>query len=245
MHLSQIECRHKLFGTAFAIIKEFRCPCAVDIVKYKPVCMSQKYPIAEPRGCYLVTLNTIDRVDLFIRPFFKQIIVESLNYFIEKKGLSVYGWCLMTNHLHLIVQPRDGFELSALISDFKAFTAKIILEDLNADSDIRRTWIMKKIREAALFDKLDVWENSDHPVRVNAEEKENINEHLKLIHNNPVRNKIVASPQDYLHSSARNYAGLKGLVNIQHPKEKNEPDVSIYKIPAHNPVSKSSEYFSY
>ena len=52
----------------------------------------------------------------------------------------------------------------ALISDFKAFTAKIILEDLNADSDIRRTWIMKKIREAALFDKLEVWENSDHPV---------------------------------------------------------------------------------
>ena len=204
--------------------------------------MIQRYPIAEPRGCYLLTLNTIDRVDLFIRPFFKQIIVESLNYFIEKKGLIVYGWCLMTNHLHLIVQPQDGFEFSALISDFKAFTAKIILEDLNVDSDIRRTWIIKKIREAALFDKLEVWENSDHPVQV---KEENIDEHLKQIHNNPVRSKIVVSPQDYLHSSARNYAGLEGLVNIQHPKEKNEPDVSVYKIPAHTAVPKSSEYFSY
>jgi putative transposase len=214
-------------------------------VKHKPVFMTQKYPIAEPQGCYLLTLNTIDRVDIFIRPFFKQIIVESLNYFIEKKGLVVYGWCLMTNHLHLIAEPKDGFDLSALINDFKAFTAKIILEDLNTESDIRRSWIMKRIKEAALFDKLEVWENSDHPIQVDANERESVSECLKQIHNNPVRNKIVALPQDYLHSSARNYVGLKGLVNIQQPKPKNEAEVSTYKIPAHNVVPKNSEYFSY
>ena len=207
--------------------------------------MIQKYPIVEPQGCYSLTLNTIDRVDIFIRPFFKQIVVESLNYFIEKKGLIVYGWCLMTNHLHLLVRPKDGFDLPAIISDFKAFTAKIILADLNADSDIRRTWIMKKIREAALFDKLAVWENADHAVRVSAEENE-INEYLQQIHNNPVRNKIVALPHDYLHSSSRNYAGLTGLVNIEHPQQSNELEASIYKIPAHNsPAPTGSEYFSY
>ena len=47
--------------------------------------MTYKYPIAEPQGCYLLTLNTIDRVDLFIRPFFKQIIVESLKLFYRKE----------------------------------------------------------------------------------------------------------------------------------------------------------------
>ena len=207
--------------------------------------MTQEYPIAEPRGCYLLTLNTIDRVDIFIRPFFKQIIVESLNYFIEKKGLIVYGWCLMTNHLHLIVEAKDGFDLSRLITDFKAFTGKIILQDLNADSDIRRNWIIKKIREAALFDKLEVWENADHPIPVNLEEKEDINLQLKQIHNNPVRNKIVASPQDYLHSSARNYAGLEGLVNIEQPEQRDETAIPILKIPAHNAFPKGSEYFSY
>lgn len=207
--------------------------------------MTEKYPIVEPQGCYSLTLNAIDRVDIFIRPFFKQIIVESLNYFIEKKGLIVYGWCLMTNHLHLFVKPKDGLDLSTIISDFKAFTAKIILEDLNTEPEIRRAWIMKRIREAALFDKLEVWENSDHPVHIDTDQKENIDEHLKQIHNNPVRNKIVAMPQDYLHSSARNYAGLNGLVNIEYPKQKNEADVAIYKIPAHNSIPKNSEYFSY
>src|SRR6185295_1681973 len=157
--------------------------------------MTKKYPIIEPQGYYSLTLNTIDRVDIFIRPFFKQIIVESLNYFIEKKGLIVYGWCLMTNHLHLLVQTKDRFDLPTITSDFKSFTAKIILEDLNTEPEIRRAWIMKKIREAALFDKLEVWENSDHPIHIDTEEKENINEHLKQIHNNPVRNRIVAFPQ--------------------------------------------------
>src|ERR1700741_4016401 len=109
--------------------------------------MTQKYPIVEPQGCYSLTLNTIDRIDIFIRPFFKQIIVESLNYFIEKKGLIVYGRCLMTNPLHLLVEPKDGLDLSTIISDFKAFTAKIILEDLNTESEIRRAWLMKRIRE--------------------------------------------------------------------------------------------------
>lgn len=208
--------------------------------------MTQKYPIVEPRGCYSLTLNTIDRVDIFVRPFFKQIVVESLNYFIEKKGLVVYGWCLMTNHLHLIVDTKDSFNLPDVVSDFKTFTAKIILEDLNTESDIRRDWIMKKIREAALFDKLDVWENSDHPVPVRADESEDIEEYLKQIHNNPVRNKIVELPEDYLHSSARNYAGLKGLVNIEIPKEKSELEVPVYKIPARGAtVAKGSEYFSY
>ena len=221
-------------------------PGGVDIVNYKPVCMTQKYPIVEPQGYYSLTLNTIDRVDIFIRPFFRQIIVESLNYFIEKKGLIVYGWCLMTNHLHLIVRAKEGLDLQDLVRDFKTFTAKIILEDLNAESDIRREWIMKKIREAALFDKLEVWENADHPVQISAGENGDVHEYLKQIHNNPVRNKIVESPQDYLHSSARIYAGLKGLVNIQTPRQENEEDVSIYKIPLHNAtVPKGSEYFSY
>jgi REP-associated tyrosine transposase len=220
-------------------------PGGVSIVNINLFCMTQKYPIVEPRNYYSLTLNTIDRVDIFIRPFFKQIIVESLNYFIEKKGLVVYGWCLMTNHLHLIVRAKDEGDVPRLIRDFKTFTAKIILEDLNTESDMRREWIMKKIREAALFDKLDVWENADHPVQISGENDE-IYEYLKEIHNNPVRNKIVESPHDYLHSSARNYAGLKGLVNIQNPMQKNEADVSIYRIPVHNsPIAKGSEYFSY
>jgi len=44
-----------------------------------------------------------------------------------------------------------------------------------------------------------------------------MNEQLEHIHNNPVREKIVSTAEDYLHSSARDYAGIKGLVNVSIP----------------------------
>ena len=37
---------------------------------------------------------------------------------------------------------------------------------------------------------------------------------LDYIHENPVRAEIVANPVDYLYNSARDYAGEKGLVDI-------------------------------
>jgi len=41
------------------------------------------------------------------------------------------------------------------------------------------------------------------------------NQKLDYIHNNPVRAGIVENPEDYLYSSARNYAGLKAMVEIE------------------------------
>ena len=37
---------------------------------------------------------------------------------------------------------------------------------------------------------------------------------VNYIHNNPVKQEIVERPEDYLYSSARNYAGLKGLLDV-------------------------------
>jgi hypothetical protein len=42
-----------------------------------------------------------------------------------------------------------------------------------------------------------------------------LDEKMNYIHNNPVRAELVANPEDYLYSSARDYAGEKGLINIE------------------------------
>ena len=47
---------------------------------------------------------------------------------------------------------------------------------------------------------------------------------LDYIHRNPVRDRIVMLPEDYLYSSASDYAGIKGLVNVQLITEKQEVD---------------------
>jgi len=38
---------------------------------------------------------------------------------------------------------------------------------------------------------------------------------LDYIHNNPVVAEIVERPEEYLYSSARDYIGIKGLLNIE------------------------------
>jgi putative transposase len=138
----------------------------------------------------------------------------------------------MTNHLHLVVQARRGFDLFVIINDLKTFTAKIILEDIDAESEVRRNWIVEKFKEAALFNHLQVWQTSDHPVRINLE-KNSIDEYLQYIHDNPVRNKIVIASQDYLYSSARNHIGIKGLVNIELSDQKNETGFMLHHTPTY------------
>ncbi|HEV8284002.1 MAG TPA: transposase [Chitinophagaceae bacterium] len=175
--------------------------------------------IIEQHACYYLTFNVVDWIDIFIRPVFKQIIVESLNHFIEKKGLTVHAWCLMSNHLHLIAQAKEGFSLSLLANEFKKFTTKIILEDIDAELEVRRNWIMKKFKEAStslkLIDKFHVWQTPTNSVYIDLQNFDLVNEHLEYIHSNPVRDRIVTRAEDYLHSSARDYIGIKGLVNIR------------------------------
>jgi REP element-mobilizing transposase RayT len=188
----------------------------------------------EQRTCHYLTFNVVDWIDIFVRPVFKQIIVESLNHFIGKKGLTVYAWCLMSNHLHLLAQTRNGFGLSLLADEFKKFTTKIILEDIDAEPEVRRNWVMKKFEEASkamkLLDKFQVWQIPVNSVYIDLNDADVFNEYIDYIHNNPVRDRIVIHAEDYLHSSARDYIGIKGLVNVSVPDEAAESGFIVRHI---------------
>ena len=58
-----------------------------------------------PGYAYYLTLTIEEWID--VRPIYKHIIVDSLNYCIANKGLEVYCWCLMSNHLHIIAGAKE------------------------------------------------------------------------------------------------------------------------------------------
>ncbi len=76
-----------------------------------------------PDYLYFVTLTIVEWIDVFSRPAYKHIIIDSLNFCITNKGLKVYGWCLMSIHLHMISSGSEGNNLSDIIRDFKKFSA--------------------------------------------------------------------------------------------------------------------------
>ncbi len=88
---------------------------------------SEDYAIADQNAVYFLTFTIVDWVDIFTRSCYRMIVVDSLNYCIESKGLTIYAWCLMSNHIHLVAKANDGFRLSDIIRDFKKLLQKELL----------------------------------------------------------------------------------------------------------------------
>jgi putative transposase len=180
--------------------------------------MASEHIFHEKQTSYFLTFNTVDWVDVFIRPVYKQIIVHSLNHFIDHKGLTVYSWCLMTNHLHLLAQAKETCVVAEIEKEFKSFTTRKILEAIDTEHPIRKKWMLERFENFSnmlgMMKKYQVWQTSSNPIFMDVTKKEMLLEYVDHIHNNPVRDRIVDTACDYLYSSARDYSGMQGLVNI-------------------------------
>lgn len=168
----------------------------------------------EKQTCYYITLNTVDLVDVFIRPVYKQVVVHTLNHFIDSKGLVVYGWCLMTNHLHLLAQSRPGFEMTDIEQQYCKFTNQKILEAIETEPIARRDWMLKHFRNNGAIIDCSVWQFSGNRVLIDLGNTDKLTEYFDYIHENPVRDRFVDNATDYPYSSARDYNGQQGLVNV-------------------------------
>jgi REP element-mobilizing transposase RayT len=62
-------------------------------------------------------------VDIFTRKVYRDIVIDSLRYSQENKGLEIYAFVIMSNHIHLLIRSDIG-KLSDTIREFKSFTAK-------------------------------------------------------------------------------------------------------------------------
>ena len=166
---------------------------------------------------YFVTDIVVDWVDIFTRPLYKYIIIESLLYYQKEKGLLIYAWVLMSNHLHMIVGRNGENKVSDLLRDFKKFTSKEILRTLLVEpTESRRDWMLNRFEYAGKHDKkiknYRFWQEGN-----NAQEiflNDYFNQKLNYIHENPVKAEIVNRPEDYRYSSAIDYAGGKGLLKV-------------------------------
>ena len=170
-----------------------------------------------PGYAYFVTLTIVEWIDIFTRPAYRHIIVDSLNYCIINKGLQVYCWCLMSNHLHMIASASEGNSLSDILRDFKKFTSKDLIRSIKEAPESRRDWLLNLFWYAGKNDKkikyYKVWQEGNDAKEIQSTDF--LDQKLEYIHNNPVRAEIVAHPEDYLYSSARDYSGEKGFVNIE------------------------------
>ncbi len=166
---------------------------------------------------YFLTLTVVDWVNIFTKPVYKHIIVDSLKFSQRRKGLILYAWCLMTNHLHMIASVKEGFNLSDFLRDFKKFTSKEILKTIQSGNESREKWMLNRFEYAGKFDAkikdYKFWQDGNEPKEIHTTTF--LEQKLKYIHNNPVVAEIVSNPEDYIYSSARNYCEMPGVLNVE------------------------------
>ena len=176
-----------------------------------------RYIISDQHQIHFLTFTIVEWVDLFTRPEYKDIIVDSLNYCIRSKGMECFAWVLMTNHMHIIVRTAPPFKLADVIRDFKKYTSKTLIKAIQEVPESRRDWLLHKFQFAAhntgRADNYKVWQDGYHGICVDGDFTR-MQQRVNYIHNNPVRQLIVGRAEDYLHSRACDYSGIKGLVNV-------------------------------
>ena len=181
--------------------------------------LSNDKPILPLDACYFLTLNTVDKIDVFVRPAYKQVIADALNYFIREHGVIVYSWCLMSSHLHLAVRMKQGTPAAYFERDFKKYTTPEIMKTIEMEMDFRREWMLQRFedygRSLRRLEKLHLWQNCSSPFRIDSGQPRLLLDRIAHIHENPVRERIVEQPENYIFSSARDYAGIHGLVNVR------------------------------
>ena len=145
--------------------------------------MPRKARIFSPTDYYHIMMRGINKEEIFSNVTHKKLIKELVNdQFIENR-VSLIAYCIMNNHLHLVVKGS----LTDISTALKKINIRFAMK-LNKEQN----------RVGHVFQdryKSEIINNDEHLLQV-----------IRYVHNNPVKAKIVNSPKEYIWSSYGCYA---------------------------------------
>jgi putative transposase len=168
-----------------------------------------RYRFQDPDTPHFLTCTALEWFPLFAYPANTQVLLDSFTHLQQQGRLTLYGYVILENHCHLLAASP---ELPRALASFKSFTARQIIRHLQ---DCRSPWLdllaFHKARHKRDRDH-QVWQEGSHPKQVQDETM--MLQKLEYIHNNPVTRGYVDDPVHWRYSSARNYAGMPGLIDV-------------------------------
>lgn len=179
--------------------------------------MSRKYKFLNKAGLYFVSFAVVNWIDVFTRPEYCDIIVESLKYCSANLGMELYCWCIMPSHVHLIFAAKEN-NPENLLGRFKEHTSKAIVKAISENMQkSRKEWMLWMFKRAAAkssnVKNYQFWQHNNHPIEIWSAKV--IEQKADYLHDNPVVSGFVAEAWHWKYSSAIDYSGGKGLIDIE------------------------------
>ncbi|SCG83978.1 hypothetical protein DW1_2414 [Proteiniborus sp. DW1] len=148
-----------------------------------------------PTGYYHVMMRGNNKEMIFAKVAEKKYFIEQLQEQVEKKNISIVAYCLMNNHVHLLIHS----ELPKMTDAFKRINIKFA-----------GLYNSKYERVGHVFQdrfKSEVIDSEGYLIRA-----------MRYIHNNPVKAKIAINTDDYYWSSYKEY--IEGKNKLVCPRER-------------------------
>lgn len=172
----------------------------------------------DQQGLNFLTLTVVDWTDVFTRKQCRDIIIDSLKYCQTHKGLEIFAYVVMSNHIHLVARAtKEETTLSDILRDFKKFTSSRIINWIKTShKESRREWLLHRFSWNAKMNggkrNYQLWQRSNYPTMLYSANV--IWTKIQYIHLNPVRAGWVNQASHYVYSSALNYQGEAGPVPV-------------------------------
>ncbi len=167
------------------------------------------YQIRDQHAIYFITFTVVQWIDVFTRTEYCDVLLDALAYCRLNKNLRIHSYCIMSNHIHLICSSVEPNKLSDTIRDYKQFTSKELFKAIkDHPKESRKNWMLWLFMSSGQSNKRNkyhqIWQQTNHPIHCH---NQNIlDSRLRYVHQNPVKRKLVARAEDYVYSSARDYA---------------------------------------
>ncbi len=170
-----------------------------------------RYKIYEPTHPHFLTCTVLNWLPIFTRQESVMILIESLKYLQREENLKLYAYVILENHIHLVAQSDD---IGRSMRHFKSFTAKEILKLLQKE---RAHTLLKQFQFYKKSHKKDrsyqIWQEGYQPKLIQSEAM--MMEKIRYIHDNPVKRGFVDETKHWRYSSARDYEGVSGLIDVE------------------------------
>jgi len=157
-----------------------------------------------------LTSTIVHWIPLFTRPASVQIVLDSFMYLQQECDVKIFAYVILENHLHWVAQSD---QLNKDVARFKSYTARRLIDYLKAEKQDKLIEQLGFYKKSHKVDRdYQVWEEGSHAQLIQNELI--LRQKVDYIHFNPVKRGYVDQPEHWRYSSARNYAGHEGLIDV-------------------------------